>query len=363
MHHFRTHVIHLICFPSVEHGNPFYQHILPMIHASSLVHTAVEAVGAAHRHLLGAGTKEEATYFHSKTLHQLASTLSESDHNNFARDQALGATLLLVYYEIVLGGSAKVARCHLRGAKGLLEAGGSVSPTPSVRFLHKAFQYFDVMVSLSLRECPLNFSVAAQELQIGIDGTFGLLAGVWPLMQQLADILAYQTLTSKLLTDIERLVQQLQAWSPEQMHEALDERNTDHQAILQIAKAYKYSSLLTLYTRFPLSCLPNQSSRVADGHDFGEMRTQVEETYRQALDSLLRAGMLSGPMATLVWPLYTVAMSANSIGDKTITQHIFKQLNERQHMQVVKVARESVERSWNHPSSDQQHGLATILLG
>lgn len=77
-------------------------YIFPLIQGSELVHIAVEAVGAAHRHLLGAGPVAEAAHLHSRTLKLLVSKLSDDNLTEFTRDQALGASLLLVYYEVSL---------------------------------------------------------------------------------------------------------------------------------------------------------------------------------------------------------------------------------------------------------------------
>lgn len=234
-------------------------------------------------------------------------------------------------------------------------------PTECFRFLYKIFQYFDVMVSLSLREQPLGHLATDIEVYPGIDGTFGLLGTFWPFMQKLADVLARESAGKDAWLDVEILIHQLQAWCPEETHNALDEGDTDHQAMLQIARAYKYSSLLTLYTRTRTS-RSYGGDEIAQDDDFNGDRERIQKTYRQALDSLLRTCVLSGPMSTLVWPLYTVALRADSTGDKTITQHIFSKLNERQHMQVVKAASDSVKRSWDQTASQRENAVG-ILLG
>ena len=359
MHHFRTQVVQLICFPSKELKDPFHQYILPAAHASTLVQTAVEAVAAAHQHALGVGSLRNAAVFHNRALRTLARTLPQVDPVGQVTDQALVASLLLVYYEIVLGGSATVAQCHLRGAKTLVEQrrASSNADSTAFRFLLKTCQYFDIMVALSLRERPLAFPAEADESAPGVDGIFGLLGTFWPLMQTLAEVMAISNQCVDKFNTVKALIQQLKSWRLEAALPVLDERDVDHQTMLQIAKAYKNCSLLTLLKYTSQSVSGHHKTCSEDDH----VEQEISTTYREVLDSL-RACVLSGPMSTLVWPLYMVGISAESDADKTITQHIFAKLNERQHMKVVECASRTVERAWNRIELDQWIGTPDLLL-
>ena len=360
MHHFRTQVVRLICFPSTELKDPFHQYILPAAHASTLVQTAVEAVAAAHQHALGVGNLSNAAVFHNRALRTLAQTLSQADPMGHVTDQALGASLLLVYYEIVIGGSATVAQWHLRGAKTLVEQrrASSNAGSTAFRFLLKTCQYFDIMVALSLRERPLGFLTEADEIAPGVDGTFGLLGTLWPLMQTLAEVLATSKQSVANFDVMKVLIQKLKSWRPEAASPFLDEHDADHQTMLQIARAYKNASLLTLLKHISQSGNGYHDDYSKDEH----LESEISTTYRAVLDSLLRACVLSGPMSTLVWPMYTGWMSATSAADQTITQHIFAKLNERQHMKVVECASQTVERAWKGTELDQLTGPPDVLL-
>ena len=326
-----------------------------------MVQSAVEAVAAAHQHILGVRSLSNAAASHSRALRRLVQTLSHSDPAvGDSADQALGASVLLVYYEIVLGGSAIVAQCHLKGAKTLVEQRRASSNTDSTafRFLLKICQYFDIMVALSLRVRPLGFLMEPGQITSGIDGTFGLLGTLWPLMQTLAEVLATSKSYVEKIDEARLLIQQLKSWHPEAALPLLNERDTDHQTMLQIAKAYKNCCLLTLL---------KQTLQITEAfHDSRSnivtLSKEISTTYREVLENLLRACVLSGPMSTLVWPLYTVGMSAKSAADQAITQHIFAKLNERQHMKVVECASQTVERAWNKVDLDLQTGLPNVLL-
>ncbi len=347
VHHFRTNVAELISFPSPACGNPFFSYILPLIHSSLLVHTAIEAVAAAHLHVLGTGPLLKAEELQSKTLKLLAENLSpKSNLDDSLREQALAGSLLLVYYEVVLGSSARIARFHLQGVKAILDASPCGIVTPCFSFLCKIFQYFDVTVSLSLHERPLGTLDSPIDNLSGIDGTFGLVGTLWPKMHMLADILARSHDGGEVMDDVENLEKELLLWAPkEPQGSAASGNDVYQQAMVYIAKAYKYCGLLTLYSRI----MPH--------------RELLEQTYKQAFDSLLRVSVLSGPMSTVMWPLYTVAMLASTAADKTITQHIYSKLNDRQHMKVVEAASENVSRHWNAKSVRAVGTSATVLLG
>lgn len=217
------------------------------------------------------------------------------------------------------------------------------------------------MVSLSLREAPLGSINCPLEDYTGVDGTFGLVGSLWPMMESLAKILARKDCGEVATEQAKRLETQLHSWSIERAKETVDENDVNQEAILQIANAYKYSCLLTLYS--------NPISLEAFGENYGhdlplKPRELLQHVYQQAFDSLLRACVLSGPMSTLTWPLYTVGMHAKSTGDKTIVKHIFSMLNERQHMKVVEAARDSVTRHWDMAStSSYGSGTTAVLFG
>jgi len=189
------------------------------------------------------------------------------------------------------------------------------------------------MISLSLRERPLGLEDFPEEICSGIDETFGLAGSLWPMMQSLADTLACKREGQDVSGKARCLEQRLQSWSPDQAQASIDKSDVHMEAMLQIARAYKYSSLLTLYSEI--------SPRLG-----AEDQELLYKTYQSAFDSLLRTCVLSGPMSTLTWPLYTVAILAESSGDQNVVQHIFSTLQNRQHIKVVEMASESVSFHW-----------------
>lgn len=189
------------------------------------------------------------------------------------------------------------------------------------------------MASLSLRQRPLGFNHFPQEISSGFDSIFGLSGSLWPLIINLADLLACQNNGEDISMQARRLEEQLRSWSAPL---TIDQTYSGQEAMLQIARAFKYTSLLTLYKM----CL---------GEDYTDAES-LKCVYNSAVDSLLRTCALSGPMSTILWPLYTIGLYAES-RDQAVIRGIFSKFSERQHMMVVETAHETVRNSWSVPPS------------
>lgn len=372
VHHFSTIVASLISFsfPQPDISNPFLLHVLPRTSSSTQVQRAVEAVAAAHLYHLGAETRDRATLLHSQALNLLATELSSPRLDQNSRVNLLASSLLLIYYEvrppvlipwpvltkgiqIVLGNSANNAWCHLQGAKVLLEYQHENIENTCLIFLRKVFQYFNVMLALSLGRRPLVIcGVQGPEFTDKIDTVFGCAGRLWPLMHHLADLIGRIRLGEDGREETESLMASLQAWSIESstLNDAYME------AMVQIAKAYKFSGILMLSMMMP-SVDPNTND--------GMLTPQDQELYRSAFDSVLRVCVLSMPMATLTWPLYIVGRLAGSTSDRTVIMHIFSQFLEKHHMKVVDGARRAVWSYWGEGLSQRGSwkSLPPVLLG
>lgn len=380
VYHFSNIVAHLISFsfPQPNISNPFILHILPRTTCSTQVQRAVEAVAAAHLYHLGAETHDRATYLHSQALTLLATELSSPQIDAGARINLLASSLLLIYYEvrlpcatlchstlvftnnemqIVLGNSASNAWCHLQGAKVFLEYQDEASDGPEIQFFHKVFQYFNVMLALSLGRQPLVVNgIRGPELPDTIDTVFGCAGRLWPLMYRLADLIGRIRLGQDGMSEAQSLIESLEAWPVESSIGPSTDAYME--AMLQIARAYRFCGILIL--RMTLS-----SSRQDSASDQNVFETKDEEAYRSAFDSVLRVCVLSMPMATLTWPLYIVGRLAVSTSDRTVIMHIFSQFLEKHHMKVVDGARKAVWAYWGEGMSRRRNwkSLPQVLLG
>lgn len=249
----------------------------------------------------------------------------------------------------MLGNSASNAWCHLQGAKVLLEYHSEAPETPCVSFFRKIFQYFNVMLALSLERRPLQITDSSEpDFTDYIDPVFGCTASLWPLMYTLADLIGRARLGEDIHKDSKPLMASLQAWSIESSF------GTDAytEAMVQIARSYKFCGLLML--RQAVQCEAPESSEYSN--------LQSEEVYQSAFDSVLRVCVLSLPMATLTWPLYVVGRLASSTSDRTVILHIFSQFLEKHHMKVVDGARAAVQAHWDDRRLGWQQS-APVLLG
>jgi len=70
------------------------------VNSSQLVHVAIEAVAAAHLHVLGTASLVDAERLQLKTLQLLAKYLSNGQEDGSLVEQALAGSLLLIYYEV-----------------------------------------------------------------------------------------------------------------------------------------------------------------------------------------------------------------------------------------------------------------------
>ena len=246
------------------------------------------------------------------------------------------------------------ARCHIQGAKAILDANpiSTASESRRASFLYKAFQYFDVMTALSLHEQPLLAASIAGTETGEIDEIFGLAGSLWPMMHALADLIARRRSGQDVTAEAALLEQRLSSWSFNRNSGSTD---VDEEAMLQIAQTYRHSGLLTLHS----------GSLLEDGSTL--QRQRIEETHRAAIDSLLRVCVLSGTMSTLTWPLFTVAMSSTSASDRIVLQHVFSKLLERQHMKVVEGARDKILETWTSEGSSgarrAKEASPEVLLG
>ena len=199
---------------------------------------------------------------------------------------------------------------------------------PSFCWLSKIFHYFDVMIALSLRQPPLDAMYCPGAVGDGIDEVFGLTTSLWPAMYRLARVLADDSMAIN-QHEYAQLANDLMEWRMDTS--TAGESDVNMETTVQIADAFRFSALLLLHM----------------AKNPAPVSLEMPQLYRKALDSVLRTAALDGPMATLVWPLFTVGILSRSGSDRTILRHIFLKLFQRQHMRVVEMASNKVHTMWN----------------
>ncbi|KAJ5110029.1 fungal specific transcription factor domain-containing protein [Penicillium argentinense] len=203
------------------------------------------------------------------------------------------------------------AWCHLHGAKILLEYHNQPIVSPCITFFRKVFQYFNVMLALSLGRRPLIINgVHGPEFTDKVDNVFGCAGRSWPLKHRLADLIGRVRLGEDGRDEAQSLMGSLEAWSID----SLPTMDAYMEAMVQIARAYKFSGLLML----------RMATNPAFQDHSGALEASDQDLYQFAFNSVLRVCVLSMPMATLTWPLYVVGRLAGSTSDRTIIMHIFR---------------------------------------
>ncbi|MCJ1352109.1 MAG: hypothetical protein MMC33_002093 [Icmadophila ericetorum] len=357
--HFCNVLSHLIVFKE-DSGNPFRSLVLPMAQKSPPLLNAIYAISSAHLEHRGLQVEERALDLHSKALQGLANLIAHKDEGN--RDEVLAVIILLLYYEVVRNGSSTVLSSHLRGALSIMRERRARRSATST-FLERAFRYFDVSSALSFGASPMSGTILApttndllnireSSAMSAVDTLFGLVADLWPILHRLASLIEVkrslekeelnnpgQDKTNSMRSDFDNncrnIELSLQQWIPKipASMVAVETPADDSrlQSVLNNAEAYKQAALIYLYR--DILSHPRSSSK-------------VQTPAKQALQACLRVVIFSGPMATLLWPLFTAACEAIEDVDRNVARTVFTHLESRQGMNNIVTGWEVCEEIW-----------------
>ena len=192
-----------------------------------------------------------------------------------------------------------------------------------------------------------------------VDTLFGLVADLWPIVHRLASLIDVkrnlekeemanpgQEKTTNMRTDFETNTSSIELallqWIPK-IHASVvtTEDPADDsrlQSILSHAEAHKQASFVYLY-------------RTILSHP--RTATKVQTHTKQALQACLRVVIFSGPMAALVWPLFTAACEASEDVDRNVSRTVFRHLETRQGMNNIVTAWEICEEVWRRSDAGQ----------
>lgn len=203
------------------------------------------------------------------------------------------------------------------------------------------------MIALSIRQPRVCFNFdgvhgvpSCTSPSAEIDGILGLAKSLWPLLEDLADLLALKEAQGEgelPIIQVEDLEIRLHSWSADYMELRANESDEiNREAMLQIAHSHRLSALLELYSAFPL-LVPYRKKR---------------EVYQDALSSLLRVSALSVTMATLTWPLYTVSKVADNASDRSVLRHLFMKFADKRRMEIVQKAFMTMLDHWRQEGGE-----------
>ncbi|KAG8528876.1 uncharacterized protein KY384_006565 [Bacidia gigantensis] len=366
--HFCNVLSHLIVFKE-DSGNPFRQLVLPMARQSPPLLNAIYAISSAHLEHRGLQVEERALDLHSEALKGLAGLIAHKDEGN--RDEVLAVIILLLYYEIVRSGSSTVLNSHLRGALSIMRE-RRTRRGPTSPFLERAFRYFDVASALSFGCSPMSgtiiiateqdfVSIHDRSAMASVDTLFGLIGDLWPIIHRLASLVEVKRTLDKedpespdgeqmrnmradFETNTTSIELALQQWIPKIPPSVVTLENPADdsrlQSIMNNAEAHKQASFVFLYRN--LLSLPRSDQK-------------VQTPTKQTLQACLRVVIFSGPMTTLVWPLFTASCEATEDVDRNVARTVFRHLETRQGMNNIVTAWEVCEEIWRRSDAGQEN--------
>ena len=210
-------------------------------------------------------------------------------------------------------------------------------------------------------------SIHDRSAMASVDTLFGLIADLWPIIHRLASLVevkknldnaeqeqlqspnpdaATQTNNSNMRADLESNTSSielaLQQWIPKiPANVVVLENQADDsrlQSIKNNAEAHKQACFVFLYRNLL---------------GFSRADNKVQTPTKVTLQACLRVVIFSGPMATLVWPLFTAACEAVEDVDRNVARTVFRHLETRQGMNNIVTAWEVCEELWRR--SDAGH--------
>lgn len=194
-----------------------------------------------------------------------------------------------------------------------------------------------------------------------VDTLFGLVADLWPIIHRLSSLVDVKqnlekeeinspdhekpaNLRADFETNTSSIELALQQWIPKIPASALTLENSADdsrfQSIMKNAEAHKQACFVFLYRRL-LS------------HSRSDLKVQTPT--KQTLQACLRVVVFPGPMATLVWPLFTAACEAIEDVDRNVARTVFRHLETRQGMNNIVTAWEVCEEIWRRGDAGHEN--------
>lgn len=192
-----------------------------------------------------------------------------------------------------------------------------------------------------------------------VDTLFGLIADLWPIIHRLASLVDVKrnldkeerqspghdkanNMRADFETNTTSIELALQQWIPKLPPSVITTENPADdsrlQSILNNAEAHKQACFVFLY-------------RMILGYPRLDPKVQIP--CKQTLQACLRVVIFSGPMATLVWPLFSAACEAVEDVDRNVARTVFRHLETRQGMNNIVTAWEVCEKVWQRSDAGQ----------
>ena len=185
-----------------------------------------------------------------------------------------------------------------------------------------------------------------------VDTLFGLVADLWPILHRLASLIDVKqnlekeemaspghdkanNLRSDFDTNTANIELALLQWIPKipASMVSIETPSDDSrlQSVLNNAEAHKQAAFVYLYREI---------------HSHPRSSLKIQTPAKQALQACLRVVIFSGPMAALLWPLFTAAAESIEDVDRNVARTVFRHLESRQGMNNIVTGWEVCEEIW-----------------
>ena len=192
-----------------------------------------------------------------------------------------------------------------------------------------------------------------------VDTLFGLLTDLWPVLHRLASLMEIKltlekeeaanpghekttAMRSDFDTNTSNIELSLRQWTPKIPVTVIPVDNPADdsrlQSILNNAEAYKQAASVYLHR---------------DILSHGRSSPKVQAPTKQCLQACLRVVIFSGPMATLLWPLFVAASEAVEDVDRNVARTVFRHLESRQGMNNIVTGWEVCEELWRRADAGE----------
>ncbi|KAL0939965.1 uncharacterized protein CTRU02_206575 [Colletotrichum truncatum] len=351
---------HLIVFVE-EPNNSFQSLVVPLAYPNSPVLHAICAFTS--RHLENIGIQNDR---HSSEYQTMAAKGAfELVRWRCQHEEVLATLMLLVYYEsLTSSNTSEMAIGHLQAAFLVLSSTPESERTESIRFLEKAFHYYDVISALSLGISPVS-AVPMSDYTYPLavlppprqsngahgDPFLGAMVDLWPVLYRLtmvgslkeeldAALVANENRKAAVLqvefeATTKAIEKALQDWQPainnKDVVPSTQEEEARVLAMGHNSLAYRHSALLYLHRSI---------------YGYPMKHPDVQKSIRLSLENCAAVVTSGGPVNALLWPLFVAAYHAVTDDDQGLAKVLFAEIERRQGMSNVGGAREVVFNKW-----------------
>ncbi|TDZ49649.1 L-arabinose-responsive transcription regulator ARA1 [Colletotrichum trifolii] len=362
LHHFCEVLSSRVVFAEQPHSS-FRSLVLPLAYDNSPVLFGICAFAGGHLEHMGVQDMRHSSEYRVLAAKRAFDLVQWKCHH----EQTLATIMMLVYYEsLTLDITSDMVLGHMRAVFLILSSVSAHEKSPSMQFLEKSFQYYDVITALSLGISPISATPVpdyiyplavvpppASTRTPSFDPFLGMSGDLWPIIYRLSLVKSlkeeleaavnagHNAKAAVLRVEFESMTQAidkaLQEWEPPVQPTKIAALGTQDgvpqlQAMVQNSLAYRHSALIYLH-RFIYSH--------RGGHP------EIQKHCRASLERCAEVVASGGSKYALLWPLSVAACEAETYESRERARFLFARLQARQGMANIQRGLDGVLECWN----------------